>query len=74
MALFLGEFLVAFAGSPVCFLLVLAGDIAMIDATTPTIAQPIAQIMCAVVKNWIAEKCDKTLRSPKGNNHPTLDP
>jgi hypothetical protein len=59
ISLFLGEFLLAFAGSALCFF-ALAGDVTTSAASRPTTADPIAKIMVAIDYYWIKEKCDKT--------------
>jgi hypothetical protein len=59
ISLFLGEFLLAFDGSALCFF-VWAGDVTISAVSRPTTANPIAKIMVAIDYYWIKEKCDKT--------------
>jgi hypothetical protein len=47
ISLFLGEFLLAFAGSALCFF-ERAGDVTISPASRPTIAEPIAKNMFAI--------------------------
>jgi hypothetical protein len=58
ISLFLGEFLLAFAGSALCFF-ARAGDVTISAASRPTIAVAIAKIMVAIDYYRIKEKCDK---------------
>jgi hypothetical protein len=59
ISLFLGEFLLAFAGSALCFF-ARAGDVTISPASRPTIVDPIAKIMLVTEYYQIKEKCDKT--------------
>jgi hypothetical protein len=58
ISLFLGEFLLAFAGLALCFF-AQAGDVTVSAASRPTITYPIAKIMVAIDYQWIKEKYDK---------------
>jgi hypothetical protein len=60
ISLFLGEFLLAFAGSAFCFF-ARVGDVTISAASRPTTADPpIAKIMVATDYYRIKENCDKT--------------
>jgi hypothetical protein len=67
ISLFLGEFLLAFAGLELCFF-ARAGDVIISAASRPTTADPIAEIMVAIEYKWINEKCDKPQK--KNKDHP----
>jgi hypothetical protein len=47
ISLFLGEFLLAFAGSALCFF-ALVGDVTISAASRPTTTDPIAKIVVAI--------------------------
>jgi hypothetical protein len=71
IALLLDEFLLAFAGSALCFF-ARAGDVTISAASRPTIAEPIAKIMFAIEYYWIKENCYKTHPKKWNDDHPTL--
>jgi hypothetical protein len=58
ITLFLGEFLLAFAGSALCFF-ALVGDVTISAPSSPTTADPIAKIMVATKYYRLKENCDK---------------
>jgi hypothetical protein len=59
ISLFLGEFLLAFAGSALCFF-ARVGDVTISAASRPTTTDPMAKIMVATDYYRIKENCDKT--------------